>query len=212
MRHALSSAGTVSQRKVAEDYHETDPALPGHRRRTVREAVMRRSMIRSTIVVAMIAMSCVAFAADSRTAARGIVAGSGAVAATRSLPDVPRGIVVGDCDDTNSSIHPDQDEVVGNRFDDDCDQLADEDQNNNPSKDSGDIDGDGQSIAAGDCNDTLSSVSVGASEIPDNFRDDDCDGLADEDAQGNPSTNADDLDDDGFTIGSDRIFESDFEV
>jgi hypothetical protein len=173
---------------------------------------MHGSMVRSTAVVAMIATSCIAFAADSRTAAGGIVAGSGAIAAARSLPDVPRGIVVGDCDDTNGNIHPDRDEVVGNRFDDDCDQLADEDEDGNPSKDGSDTDGDGQSIAAGDCNDTLDSVSAGGIEIPDNFRDDDCDGLADEDALGNPSTNADDLDDDGFTIGSDRIFGSGFEI
>ena len=45
-----------------------------------------------------------------------------------------------------------------------------------------------------------------------NFFDDDCDGLADEDIDDHPSTDAVDRDLDGVPIAPDRIFASGFEL
>jgi hypothetical protein len=117
----------------------------------------------------------------------------------------------GDCNDTNADIYPDHQEVAGNRKDDNCNGLADEALNGDPSVDPNDNDSDGQSLASGDCDDTNSSVFLGASEIAGNLIDDDCDGMADEDIDGNPSSDVLDHDQDGVTIGSDQIFFSGFE-
>ena len=63
----------------------------------------------------------------------------------------------GDCNDKDPAV-PAAAEVGSNRIDDDCDGLADEDAQNNPSNNNQDQDGDGQSLAAGDCDDTNSAV------------------------------------------------------
>jgi len=133
-------------------------------------------------------------------------------AAASGQPNWPNIVLGGDCNDTRPAASPLQTEVVGNLIDDDCDGLADEDVNNNPSTDSTDHDSDGISLAAHDCDDTNASVRPGIAEVPGNLIDDDCDGLADEDALGNLSTDVVDHDGDGFTIGSDRIFRSSFEI
>jgi hypothetical protein len=83
----------------------------------------------------------------------------------------------GDCDDSDAAVHRGAAEVAGNGRDDDCDTTADD------GLDIGDADADGVSIADGDCNDTRADVYPGAPELRDS-RDNDCDGLADED-QGN---------------------------
>ena len=57
-------------------------------------------------------------------------------------------------------------------------------------------------LRGGDCDDNDPSISPAAAEVPDNLRDDDCDGLADEDAFGAPSANGDDGDADGFPIAA----------
>ncbi len=65
-----------------------------------------------------------------------------------------------------------------------------------------DADGDGKKsfIHGGDCNDHDPAIHPGATEIVGNFKDDDCDGLADEDAQNHPSTDTMDRDHDGYSI------------
>lgn len=116
----------------------------------------------------------------------------------------------GDCNDTDANVFPGQAEVLGNRIDDDCDGLADELSNGVPSVDPGDADGDGVSLAAGDCNDTAAGVRPGIPELTGDRFDNDCDGLADEDANGNPSLDAVDRDGDGRAI-FDRVFVAGFE-
>ena len=74
----------------------------------------------------------------------------------------------GDCDDTNSAIHPNAPEI-GNGVDDDCNGQIDE----------GDDDGDGYNEAQGDCDDNDPTVSPGAEEVA-NGDDDNCDGQIDE--------------------------------
>jgi hypothetical protein len=94
----------------------------------------------------------------------------------------------GDCNDNDPNIHPGATEVVGNHKDDDCDGLADEDGSNTPNTtDTADADGDGQSVAQGDCDDTNAMVKKGGVEICGDGLDNDCDGVADrsQDAMGN---------------------------
>lgn len=133
-------------------------------------------------------------------------------AAASGQPNLPNLVLGGDCNDTRPAAYPLQAELVGNLIDDDCDGLADEDVNNNPSTDTTDHDGDGISLQAHDCDDTAAGVHPGVAEVPANLIDDDCDGLADEDALGNLSTDVVDHDGDGVTIGSDRIFRSGFDI
>jgi hypothetical protein len=93
------------------------------------------------------------------------------------------GIDGGDCDDSSAhaaAVHPGATEVAGNLYDDDCDGKADEDQANNLSTDTVDHDGDGKSMAQGDCDDTNTAVGgTGAVEICGDGLDNDCDGVAD---------------------------------
>lgn len=95
------------------------------------------------------------------------------------------GISGGDCDDKSAhaaAVHPGATEVVGNMYDDDCDGKADEDLSNNASTDTVDHDGDGKSMAQGDCDDTNTAVGgTGAVEICGDGLDNDCDGIADHD-------------------------------
>ncbi len=118
----------------------------------------------------------------------------------------------GDCDDLDVGVNPGATELVGNLYDDDCDGLADEDAANNPSTDPVDRDGDGLGMSGGDCNDTEATIRSGNSEIAGNYVDDDCDGMADEDALDHPSFDTVDRDSDGIPIAPDAIFVSGFEL
>lgn len=106
----------------------------------------------------------------------------------------------GDCNDHDENINKDATEVVGNFKDDDCDGLADELEEvvqgdagtmivETPSDDVEDRDGDGVTLAAGDCDDTDDTVYPGAPEICSDGLDNDCDGFADfgDDGSGNPA-------------------------
>jgi hypothetical protein len=57
-------------------------------------------------------------------------------------------------------------------------------------------------IPSGDCNDTNTSVYPGHVEVVGDFLDNDCDGLGDEDANDNPSSDTVDHDGDGISLNA----------
>jgi len=85
----------------------------------------------------------------------------------------------GDCNDNDPTIRPGMPETADGK-DNDCDGLADEDDQNNPNtQNNRDDDADGQSVAQGDCDDHDATVKKGSAEVCGDGLDNDCDGVAD---------------------------------
>lgn len=144
----------------------------------------------------------------SLTAGAAVFTNNARASATLLAPPVAaRG---GDCDDTDASVFPGQAETLGNRHDDDCDGLADEDALDNPSNDTNDGDGDGPSLLQGDCDDGDTLTFPGAPEVVGDRKDNDCDRFADEDAGNVFSADGIDHDGDGFGMFA-RVFAAGFE-
>ena len=106
-------------------------------------------------------------------------------------------IACADCDDADATVFPGNVEICdGASLDNDCDPSTDE---------AVDGDGDLSSTCAGDCDDTDALIYVGAPEVC-NGLDDDCDGLANADADGEVDADqdgvlsCDDCDDDEATV------------
>lgn len=74
----------------------------------------------------------------------------------------------GDCNDQDKSVHRGQPEDLTNRIDDDCDGFADNMAKKKPPTDTDDKDGDGVTLAQGDCDDRATSpmVPVGTDMVP----------------------------------------------
>jgi hypothetical protein len=107
-------------------------------------------------------------------------------------PGRDKGTPGGDCNELDAAIHPGAAEVPGDRVDNDCDGLADETPGSGggpdggadvPSSDTRDMDGDGFSLAQGDCDDRPGVGAMshpGMAEICGDGLDNDCNGVADD--------------------------------
>jgi hypothetical protein len=84
-----------------------------------------------------------------------------------------------DCDDFNSAVNPDQEEVC-NGLDDNCDGVVDDGLQATPDVDQDGVPGNGACVAVLDCDDDDGLNFPGNTEIVDG-QDNDCDGLVDED-------------------------------
>ncbi len=73
------------------------------------------------------------------------------------------GVAKGDCNDYDKNVAAGKPEVAGNRMDDDCDGLADNPTQKKPADDASakmDLDGDGVTVAEGDCDDRATSPMI----------------------------------------------------
>ena len=100
----------------------------------------------------------------------------------------------GDCDDTDATINPGATEDLTNRVDDDCDGYADNATKGAKPTDTQDLDGDGYSLAQGDCDDRADAAHIamaklrhpGAMDICGDGIDQDCNGIPDDDPSCDP--------------------------
>jgi hypothetical protein len=95
----------------------------------------------------------------------------------------------GDCNDNVAATRSGMPEIASDGIDNDCDGMADENDQNQPSGSTADSDTDGVTIMGGDCDDTNNKVGKGMAEICHDGLDNDCDGVADrtKDAMGGSS-------------------------
>jgi hypothetical protein len=101
----------------------------------------------------------------------------------------------GDCLDIDPNVKPGMAEDLTNRLDDDCDGYADNATKGSKPTDTMDLDGDGYTLAQGDCddrNDTPEHLALaktrhpGAVEVCDDGIDQNCDGIPDNDPKCSP--------------------------
>jgi hypothetical protein len=106
----------------------------------------------------------------------------------------------GDCLDTDPAVNRNATEDLTNRLDDDCDGYADNATKGSRPSDTMDLDGDGYSLAQGDCDDRADTPAhkalaatrhPGAKDVCDDGIDQDCDGLPDNDPSCDPFTTND---------------------
>ena len=90
-----------------------------------------------------------------------------------SVPPVGR-----DCDDSNPSRSPDLPEIVNNGLDENCDEILEYDRDRDGAHAFVRTSGVGIAVRGSDCNDRNSAIQPGATDIPLNGVDDDCDGRA----------------------------------
>ncbi|MBD3310360.1 hypothetical protein GF351_04020 [Candidatus Woesearchaeota archaeon] len=106
-----------------------------------------------------------------------------------------------DCDDTDPAVRPFVAEVCSDNIDNDCDGLIDDEDEECPCTDE-DNDGyykiDPVCPGSDDCDDKRAYVNPGASEICDNNRDDNCNGIVDTAEDCIYLSNCQDSDDDGW--------------
>jgi hypothetical protein len=96
----------------------------------------------------------------------------------------------GDCNDNVGDIKPGVAEVAGDGIDNNCNGLADEDGQGQPSQSAANDDGDAVTIAQGDCDDHNPMVGKGMPEICGDGLDNDCDGVADRTSDGQGGSTA----------------------
>ncbi|MEQ9467020.1 MAG: MopE-related protein [Ekhidna sp.] len=117
-----------------------------------------------------------------------------------------------DCDDTNASINPDEDEIPDNDVDENCDGLkdltwfedADEDGFGNPEEmEIGDVAPEGYVDNGDDCDDTNADINPDAAEIKGNSIDENCDGDAESAVCGDGVLDIGEVCDDGNGMSGD---------
>ena len=82
----------------------------------------------------------------------------------------------GDCDDLNDTVNPNANDIPGDGIDQNCDGADAQQNTTTTAAAGGDLDGDGFTVAQGDCNDQNNTIFPGAPDNPDDPEDKNCDG------------------------------------